>query len=208
MRRQSSAGRAACVVALALVGGPVQAQYKVVGPDGKVTYTDRPAAPSVPPVRRESAAAPSSSTGADPALPLALRQPASRFPVALYTTKDCAPCDHGRALLRERGIPYREWQATAETDRAAWARVVGSDQVPTLRVGQQVLSGFNFESWNEYLTTAGYPTQSVLPASFPVPVPQPLQAATRQEPPPPAEPPRPAPPPAEPPPPAPGGFRF
>jgi glutaredoxin len=201
------------VLAVLLGSGasPATAQYKVVGPDGKVTYTDRPAPQTTaqPILRDGGGAANTAASPPAPALPLALREPASRFPVVLYTTKDCAPCDRGRSLLRERGVPYREWQATPQTDASAWSRATGSDQVPTLKVGQQVISGFNFEAWNTYLTTAGYPTQSVLPPSFPVPVPQPLQAATRQEPRPPAEPPPPAAvAPVEPPPPAPGGFRF
>ena len=71
---------------LALAPLGAHALFKVIGPDGRVTYTDR--APQgnegkVMPVSRETGRA------SDPALPFALRQVASRFPVTLYTMKDC-----------------------------------------------------------------------------------------------------------------------
>ena len=68
---------------------PAQALYKVVGPDGKVTYTDRP------PSAADGKITPLSSTGSavaiDPTeLPLELRQVAARYPVTLYVVADCA----------------------------------------------------------------------------------------------------------------------
>src|SRR5689334_6865210 len=72
---------------------PAFALYKVVGPDGKVTYTDRPA------VGTENKVQSVGSGGAvanDVALPFELRQAAQRYPVVLYVAPDCSPCDAGR----------------------------------------------------------------------------------------------------------------
>ena len=87
--------------AVALVAtAPALAQFKVVGPDGKVTYTDRPVPPppggQVQPLRAAVAAA----AAARAPLPLELRGVAERFPVTLYTSPDCPPCDSGRSLLQ------------------------------------------------------------------------------------------------------------
>ena len=75
-------------------------QYKVVAPDGRVTYTDRPPADASAKVtelgRRIAPAEPAPSA----TLPLDLRQLVERFPVTLFTAADCAPCDRGRELLR------------------------------------------------------------------------------------------------------------
>jgi hypothetical protein len=148
-----------------LLAAPLaQAQYKVVGPDGKVTYTDR--APSATegkatPVSRDAARA------GDAALPYTLRQVATRFPVTLYTTKECGEaCALGRALLARRGVPYVERIAETNEDREAWPRLVGGTEAPVLKVGEQTLRGFAPPAWDETLDLAGYPRQSMLPVNY------------------------------------------
>lgn len=184
---------------------PAHALYKVVGPDGRITYTDRP------PTSGQGQAvplgeAPAPSTEA--ALPASLRQVASRFPVTLYSTEPCQPCDAGRALLRERGVPFRE-RTGGETpaDRQAWLQAVGRLQSPALSVGGQMLHGYAAATWNEWLDTAGYPRRSQLPANYVAPPAQPLVAPAPATPAPAATPAAP-PAPAAAPEPAPGGIRF
>jgi hypothetical protein len=148
----------------ALASTPAWALFKVVGPDGRVTYTDRPPPSSegkVMPVNRDTGVA------SDPALPFALRQVVTRFPVVLYTAVDCGnACELGRALLSRRGIPYSERSATTTEEREAWERIVGGSQAPTLTVGSQSLRGFSPASWEETLDLAGYPRASQLPATY------------------------------------------
>jgi glutaredoxin len=185
---RSTALRALCIAGLLAVG-PAHALYKVVGPDGKVTYTDRP------PPQAQGRVVPVGKAGAEAApeaaLPFALRELNARFPVVLYATAECAPCDRGRELLRQRGIPYRERLATSEADRAAWLRMVGSPEAPALTVGAQSLHGFSPASWNETLDVAGYPKESRLPPNYQPPAPAPLVEARPAEP---ASPPVPLPP--------------
>lgn len=202
MKTMNRWGLAACIAAFGCL--PAWAQYKVVGPDGKVTYTDRPppsAEGKTVPLRGGRDVA-----GSDANLPYALRNVMGRYPVTLYTTADCAPCDQGRQMLRQRGIPFRERTATTDADRAAWASAVGGTQAPVLTIGSQKLSGFQDAAWNSYLDAAGYPRESQLPASYTPPAPQPLVAVAPA--PQPDAAPAPAPTPAAPPPPASGGFRF
>jgi glutaredoxin len=168
------------------------AQYKVVGPDGRVTYTDRPQ----PGAASVSGAA---ARSGDVALPLVLREATTRFPVTLYTSTDCAPCAGARRLLRERGIPHQERIASAGESEALLA-ATGGPHVPALMIGRQVLRGFLPSQWHDYLDTAGYPRESKLPPNYAYAPALPLV----ERPAPPQEAPR-AP---EPPPPAPGGFRF
>src|SRR5207244_3148754 len=76
--------RLAPLVVCVLLGlaGAAAAQYKVIAPDGRITYTDRAPAPEQGRVvtinGRNAPAAP------DNDLPYELRQPASRYPVTLY----------------------------------------------------------------------------------------------------------------------------
>jgi glutaredoxin len=157
--------RWAPLVALIAVSA-AQAQYKVVGPDGKITYTDRPPASA----NGKVTAIGSRSTGGgsvDVALPLELRQPAARYPVTLYTmTGACGPCDAARQLLRQRGVPYAEKQVQSADDAAALERLVGSRDVPALAIGTQMMRGLAPEVWGSYLVAAGYPRESRLPASY------------------------------------------
>lgn len=184
---------------------PAWALYKVVGPDGKVTYTDRP--PTADQGKVVAPAGGSEDSGAgNAALPYALRTAAAKFPVVLYTTANCEPCDRGRDLLRTRGIPFRERTAQTQADLDAWVRLVGSQQAPALSVGGQVLRGLQVDAWHNYLDAAGYPRESRLPANYSAPAPQPLADRPAAAPAPAPEPaPAPLPPP---PPPASGGIRF
>jgi len=153
---------------------PALAQYKVVRPDGSITYTDRPPIDSNVRVTSLNRKDMPQATGTETQLPLELRQVASRYPVTLYTSADCPPCDSGRKLLQARGIPYAEKRVASEEDALALERVVGGRSVPALNVGPQPVRGFSEIDWTAFLDAAGYPRESKLPKNWPTPVPTPL----------------------------------
>lgn len=162
---------------LIVLASPAVAQYKIVGPDGRVTYTDRPPADGsnkVTDLTRAGQSAPSTPSG--PPLPDALRRVADRFPVTLFTSKDCSPCDAGRDYLTRRGIPYVERLVLNNDDAAALERTVAGRTLPAMTVGGQALRGYSSEDWASYLDAAGYPPQSQLPAGWTPPTPSPLVA--------------------------------
>lgn len=161
----------ACLAA-ALPAGAQQV-YRIVGPDGKVTFSDRPA----PSAQQQAAPAASSVAGtvdSNTSLPYALRQIAGRFPVTLYSSSECAPCDSARQLLQSRGIPYAERLVQTEADAAALQKISGQNSLPFATVGKQFLSGFSSTEWTQYLDAAGYPATSQLPAQYKRPPAQPL----------------------------------
>jgi glutaredoxin len=162
-RRPRPSHLAACLL-LAFAGAAV-AQYKVVGPDGRVTYTDRaPAADQGHVVTINGRDAPAA---ADADLPFDLRQPAGRYPVTLYVAATgCEPCDSGRALLKKRGIPYAERIVSSTEDSEVLEKLSGSREAPTLSIGAQVVRGYAPELWNSYLDAAGYPRESKLPSTY------------------------------------------
>ncbi|WOB06431.1 glutaredoxin family protein [Piscinibacter gummiphilus] len=192
---------------LLLSAAPAFALYKVVGPDGKITYTDRP---DVGTDKKVQSVNTRGGGGADDAsLPFELRQIALRFPVVLYVAADCQPCDEARQFLRGRGIPASEKLVTTPEDGQALQRLTGGSTLPVMTVGAQIVRGWQREQWASYIDAAGYPKDSKLPANFPQGKPEPLTEA-RPAPAPaapqpaPAAPPAPAPAPA----PAPGTIRF
>jgi len=140
-----------------MAAAPAWALYKVVGPDGKVTYTDRP-----PIDKPAQALHTNGSVSANASLPFELRQVASKYPVTLYTTKDCPPCDSGRQSLRQRGIPFAEKSVATSADLQALQRLENTKQLPVLRIGAQQVKGYSEAEWQSYLDAAGYPKQSSL----------------------------------------------
>lgn len=222
--RPSARSFAAAILAalgLALAAGGAQAQYKIVGPDGRVTYTDMPppasAAGRVVDLGRRGAAAPDGPEGpaaAAPPLPAELRRVAERHPVTLFTGDRCPPCERGRELLQRRGVPYAERSVASADDIDALQARTGARTLPSLAIGSHVLRGWTDTEWDAYLDAAGYPRSSRLPPGWAPPPVQPLapraQAAAPPDAPqraatPAAAPPSPA---AALPAPAPDGIRF
>ncbi|OLP05597.1 glutaredoxin [Rhodoferax antarcticus ANT.BR] len=164
-----------CVLAT-LAHTSVQAQtlYRSVGPDGRITFSDKPPA-SAARVTPLSADGTDAGTGAaNAALPYALRQVVSRYPVTLFTSKECAPCDQGRTLLRSRGIPYSEKTITSNDDAESLKRLADTSSLPLLTIGSQQIKGYSSQEWTQYLNAAGYPEESELPASYRYAEPSPL----------------------------------
>lgn len=164
------------VTATALLASslPALALYKVVGPDGSVTYTDRPPITTTARITTLGRGSGDGSSGADGELPFDLRQVVGRYPVTLYTTNDCPPCDSGRQVLQQRGVPYAERRVSNDDDAAALERAVGGRTVPALTIGSQALRGFSQTDWSSYLDAAGYPRESKLPRGYQPPAATPL----------------------------------
>ena len=166
-------GSAALFCAL---GAQAQAVYRIVGPDGKVTFSDKPPANAQQgkvAATGVGAAAAASNNGS---LPFELRQIATKYPVVLYTSAQCAPCETGRALLTSRGVPFNERTIITNEDRAALQRQMGDTSLPYLTIGGQRIRGMSESEWTQYLDAAGYPKTSVLPAGYKNAAPSPLVA--------------------------------
>jgi len=167
------------------MAGLTQAQtiYRVVGPDGKITFSDKP------PISASNVTA--TGTGGKPldiggpVLPAELRQVVSKYPVTLYTSSNCAPCGTGRTLLSGRGVPFTEKTVTTNDDAQALQRISGETSLPFLTIGGQQIKGYSDAEWTQFLDAAGYPKTSALPATYRNPVAAPLVAV--QKPPTPAK---------------------
>jgi glutaredoxin len=175
----------ALVAAFGALPGDASAQqiYKIVGPDGRVTFSDQP--PLNPGVKATQAPVVTLSAGGGSGLaglPFELRQAAARYPVTIYTSPGCSSCASGRSLLVSRGIPFTEKTVVSKEDGDALARLTGAQNVPVLTIGGQQLKGYSDAEWTQFLDAAGYPKTSQLPPSY-VPAPAtPLVALDQQRP--------------------------
>lgn len=163
--------------ALVLAASGIQAQtiYRIVGADGKVTFSDKP------PVSAEQGKVATTGVGAAAAnpssgMPFELRQVVAKYPVVLYTSTACAPCDTGRNLLLTRGVPFSERTVATPEDRAYLQRLTGDNSLPYLTIGTQRIRGLSDQEWTQYLDAAGYPKTSMLPATYRNAAPTPLVA--------------------------------
>jgi glutaredoxin len=164
--------------AMLLLCGAAYAQlYKSVGPDGKVTYSDTPPSAAARVETRPLAAGGSGSAG----FPYELAEAARAHPVTLYTRSDCPPCDDGRRLLQQRGIPFSEKTVASAEDIALLSQAGGDTGLPQLAIGRDRERGFEAGAWNSRLSAAGYPESSKLPRGYRNPAPQSLATPKPQE---------------------------
>jgi len=168
------------VLAGSLASPLLQAQqvFRIVGPDGKVTFSDRPPPPSASNAKISETSASAAGSEVSAGLPYELRQVSLKYPVVLYTADNCAPCGAGRSLLTSRGIPFSEKTVSTAEDSQALQRISGETSLPFLTIGSQQLKGFSDAEWTQFLNAAGYPKSSVLPASYRPPAPAPLVTMT------------------------------
>ena len=151
--------------------------YRWVDKDGKVQFSDTP-----PPKDAKSVTQKSMGGGGNDMsqLPYATQMAVKKSPVTLFMSGDCGePCDQGRALLAQRGVPYKQRNAQAsQADAEALKKAAGQLQVPVLLVGENTLKGYSEDSWNAALDAAGYP-RTRLPGQ---PAPTPQQSAEAPKP--------------------------
>jgi glutaredoxin len=174
---KSILGVIALVAGLASPLAQAQQVYRIVGPDGKVTFSDR--RPLTDAKVNETAAKGVGGAGAA-GLPFELRQVAQKYPVQLYTGDNCDPCGNARSLLSSRGIPFTEKTVTTTQDAEALKRLSGETALPSLTIGSKQLKGFSEAEWTQFLSAAGYPAKSVLPPSYRPPAAVPLVAVTTE----------------------------
>ena len=169
---------------LVCAGTAAQAQtvYRIVGADGKVTFSDKPPA-STDQGKVVGTGVGASGAASSTGLPFELRQVANKYPVTLYTSSKCGPCDSARAMLSGRGIPFTERTVSTAEDAESLQRISGDSSLPFVTIGGQRLKGFTDSEWTQYLDAAGYPKTSLLAAGYKNAAPTPLVAIQKPVPP-------------------------
>jgi glutaredoxin len=136
--------------------------YRWTDDKGRVHVTDTPPPPSAKDVRKRTlGTAPAAASGA--AEPYAVQLAAKNYPVTLFTAPDCAPCGLARALLNQRGVPFREVSVIGEQESEQLRKAVGSLSVPAVVVGTSTQKGFEEGAYHSILDVAGYPRTGILP---------------------------------------------
>jgi glutaredoxin len=154
----------ALIVALMMVIAPATAGklYKWVDKDGRVHYTDQLPPPEAKTTERKQLGDKASDA---PVVPYALQQAAKNFPVTLYTADQCGDaCSQASALLGQRGVPFTERNARDPAAAEELKALIGGKlEVPVMKLGSQVVRGYEESTWNTALDAAGYPKWAVSP---------------------------------------------
>jgi glutaredoxin len=157
------------------------ALYRWVDSQGNVHYSDTPPPASAKQVEKKpmKGAAPEDASQ----LPYATQMAARNFPVTLYTTDCGEACAKARSLLAKRGIPFAEKNAEQPADQEELSKLLGGQlEVPVLKVGSNVVRGYEESQWQSALDIAGYPRNAGAAPPPPAPKPEAPKAEPRGEP--------------------------
>ncbi len=162
----------------ALVMSSANAQYKWIDADGNIGYGDHVPTTAAKILKgprgfkseKDHGGAPEAKAKQQPEqeLPPRLARIVDRFPVTLYTTTACAPCDMARQHLKRRGVPYAERTVSTGRDIQAFSELGFNPDtgIPVLVVGEDKRTGYHAAQWNQLLGSSGYPKKSALPAGY------------------------------------------
>lgn len=167
--------RMSLAVGLLFFTAAASAQYKSIGADGRVTYSDVPPPRTATVIEQKKLG----SVAAQPALPYEVQQAVNKYPVTIYTGDKCAPCDDARGYLRSRGIPYGEKTVTSDEDIALFKQQSPDGTAPVVLVGSRKAVGYSRATLASLLDNAGYPATSTLPRDFQNAAPTALSPTTR-----------------------------
>ena len=146
---------AIAITVLAVSTAQAEKLYKWIGKDGKISYQDKPPPEDDGVVQEKDLsgnAHGSSSAGASEA--------AQKFPVILYSTTKCSPCDQARAYLKKRKVPFAEKNVSNNQPlQKEMIEKIGELSVPTLTIGGKVMKGYIESLLEGELDQAGYPKE-------------------------------------------------
>ena len=151
-----------CLLALFSTGWvQAEALYKVVGPDGKITYTDQPPADPKTATTMQITSAPSTPLP-DAVLKyqaelqksmqgrLASAKVADSGPPALFSAAWCGYCTQAKAYLAAKSIRNREYDIDTEDGARAYVEAGGKKGIPLLVSGSKRQQGFSPASYDSF----------------------------------------------------------
>lgn len=154
--------RAMCIGVLALpVSTGADTVYKIIGPDGEISYSDKPPAARARADTLEFRNLPSSPL---PTEVLRFREQleksaqgrinAVRAPrtsdVALFTASWCGHCKRAKAHLASAQVSYLEYDIESVEGMRAFIGAGGSRSVPLLVAGDQRVQGYSVAAYDRF----------------------------------------------------------
>lgn len=133
---------------LALAGAEARAEiYKVVGADGKVSYTDKE--PQTPGAKTEKLTIQTyQGTPSVSSLNSAVKK------VTILSAQWCGVCTRAKNYMKSRNIAFEEWDIDQSDYARAKMNELGAKGVPVILVGKQKMVGFSPENLDAMIKNA------------------------------------------------------
>lgn len=133
---------------LALIGVEARAEvYKVIGADGKVSYTDKE--PQAPGTKTEKLRVQTYS-GA----PSVSSLNSTFKKVTILSAQWCGVCTRAKDYMKSRNIAFEEWDIDQSDYARAKMNELGARGVPVILVGKQKMVGFSPEGLDAMIKNA------------------------------------------------------
>lgn len=137
----------AAVLLLLSLGTALHAEvYKIIGADGRVSYTDKEPAPA-----EKSEKLKLQVYGGAPSV---TPSKGSVKRVTILSAQWCGVCTRAKAYMKSRNIDFEEW----DVDKSDYARAkmneLGAKGVPVILVGSRKMTGFSESGLEEMLKNA------------------------------------------------------
>lgn len=146
------------LIALLCAAGALSANagklYKWVDKHGNVSYQDQPPPDDAPGrVEHRDIGDRTKINNSDDSSSASVR-----FPVVLYSSTKCGPCDIARNYLNARKIPFTEKNAGSDLAiQDELRKKAGALVVPTISIGSKVITEYSQAWLDSELDQAGYP---------------------------------------------------
>lgn len=176
---------AACLVLMASYTHSAAAEqlYKWVDSQGRVTYQSTP-----PPEGASEVVETTIGIVGGEDSETAAEQVFETDPIKFYSKPECATCDLARSYFEEMEIPFEEVDiAEDEAIAAKMQKNFGHNNVPTIKVGNKSVTGYEKNTMAKILKDAGYnipgeeedaPAEALLPEEEEIPA----ESAAEKEP--------------------------
>jgi glutaredoxin len=146
---------ALCATLVVASDARAQVLYKSIGPDGKVTYADRPPADGTVTKTMRVEELPNTALPAKTVAELQQLQKSAAKSVAappagvvLFAASWCGYCRMARSYLGQRGIPFQEVDIDTASGKMAFVQAGGVGGVPLLLANGRKLRGFSAQAYD------------------------------------------------------------
>ena len=161
IRRIVPQSATALLVALVCGATPVAADklYKWMDKAGNIHYTQQP-----PPAQAKAQEHRKfGDKPADPGLSYSLQLAVKEFPATIYMADGAEVCAKAMAHLKQRGVPFTSKNVREPANGEELKALIGGKlEIPILKLGTQVLRGYDVGQWDTALDAAGYPAARVV----------------------------------------------
>ena len=149
-----------CVSALLLAAFNTSAitLYKWVDAEGKISYQGQPPPPGQ---KYEEKSFTEEGVNTQTSIDLKREQAAISAPATLYMTQECDSCELVRKVFDLHAVPYLEVDVENDSEaQEGLKKLTGALRIPSVTIGDKVISGFDRNKIEDTLISKGYPLGS------------------------------------------------